>query len=62
MGTRDLSLGTGKNKKPDSVESGLAVASSASFQPWRIVVAPIHRHQADPCQRARLPAVMVTEA
>ena len=50
-----------KNKKPDSVESGLAVVFSGVFQPCRAFIAPDHRRQADPCQRARLPAVILTE-
>jgi hypothetical protein len=51
-----------KNKKPDSVESGLAVAFCGFFQPWRWSSAPVHRRQADPCQRAHLAAVILTEA
>ena len=51
-----------KNKKPDSGESGLAVASCGCFQPWRWNSAPVHRRQADPCQRARLATVILTEA
>ena len=51
-----------ENKKPDSGgESGLAKGSAYSagvrvFQRFTI------RRQADPCQRARLPAVMETVA
>ena len=52
----------GGNKKPDSEESGLAVVISGVFQPRCAGSAPDHRRQADPCQRARLIAVILTDA
>ena len=51
-----------ENKKPDSGESGLAVAICGIFQPRRLISAHDHRRQADPCQRARLTVVIVTRA
>jgi hypothetical protein len=49
-----------ENKKPDSVESGLAVVERGGFQPRGASCARIHRRQAGPCQRMDLTSVVLT--